>query len=159
MREVQVYPSAGKLVIGLRLAKASDSDPNAGQWSYLSGALKVDDASKSVALADLDLAAQDGEANPALQQIVAQLKQAVNIDYGISYQNLLMAANQRLTRPLKDGFRMEGKLILGAVRQGVAACRRHHARAARQRRAENPVRDVIMRRTANRKCWHRRAAR
>ena len=110
LREVQVYPSAGKLVIGLRLAKASDSDPNAGQWSYLSGALKVDDASKSVALAGLDLAAQDGEANPALQQIVAQLKQAVNIDYGISYQNLLLAANQRLTRPLKDGFRMEGKL-------------------------------------------------
>ena len=110
LSEVQVYPSAGKLVIGLRLAKASDSDPNAGQWSYLSGALKVDDASKSVALAGLDLAAQDGEANPALQQIVAQLKQAVNIDYGISYQNLLLAANQRLTRPLKDGFRMEGKL-------------------------------------------------
>jgi Domain of unknown function (DUF4403) len=110
LREVQVYPSAGKLVIGLRLAKASDSDPNAGQWSYLSGALKVDDASKSVALAGLDLTAQDGEANPALQQIVTQLKQAVNIDYGISYQNLLLAANQRLTRPLKDGFRMEGKL-------------------------------------------------
>ncbi|UPT98949.1 DUF4403 family protein [Bradyrhizobium barranii subsp. apii] len=112
LREVQVYPSAGKLVIGLRLAKTSDSDPNAGQWSYLSGALKVDDTSKSVALADLDLdlAAQDGEANPGLQSIVAQLKQAVNIDYGVSYQNLLMAANQRLTRPLKDGFRMEGKL-------------------------------------------------
>ncbi|WP_441260771.1 DUF4403 family protein [Bradyrhizobium sp. 521_C7_N1_3] len=110
LREVQVYPSAGKLVIGLRLAKTSDSDPDAGQWSYLSGALKVDDASKSVALADLDLAAQDGEPNPGLQSIVAQLKQAVNIDYGISYQNLLMAANQRLTRPLKDGFRMEGKL-------------------------------------------------
>jgi hypothetical protein len=110
LREVQLYPSAGKLVIGLRLAKASDSDPNAGQWSYLSGALKVDDASKSVALAGLDLAAQDGETSPALQQIVGQLKQAVNIDYGISYQNLLLAANQRLTRPLKDGFRMEGKL-------------------------------------------------
>lgn len=110
LREVQVYPSVGKLVIGLRLAKTSDSDPNAGQWSYLSGALKVDDASKSVALADLDLAAQDGEPNPGLQSIVAQLKQAVNIDYGISYQNLLMAANQRLTRPLKDGFRVEGKL-------------------------------------------------
>jgi hypothetical protein len=45
-----------------------------------------------------------------MQQLVAQLKQAVNIDYGISYQNLLIAANARLTRPLKEGFRMEGKL-------------------------------------------------
>jgi hypothetical protein len=38
------------------------------------------------------------------------LKNVANVDYGISYQNLLMAANERLTRPLKDGFRMEGHL-------------------------------------------------
>jgi hypothetical protein len=30
--------------------------------------------------------------------------------YAGAYQNLLEAANQRLTRPLKDGFRMEGQL-------------------------------------------------
>jgi hypothetical protein len=30
VREVQVYPSSGKLVIGLRIAKSSDSDPNCG---------------------------------------------------------------------------------------------------------------------------------
>ncbi|MGX1234787.1 hypothetical protein AB7M71_007879 [Bradyrhizobium japonicum] len=111
LREVQVYPSSGKLVIGLRLANTSDSDPNAGLWSYLAAALKIDDGNKSVGLGDLDVATQDGgQSDTALQPIVAQLKQAVNIDYGISYQNLLMAANQRLTRPLKDGFRTEGKL-------------------------------------------------
>lgn len=111
LREVQVYPSSGKLVIGLRITRASDSDPNAGQWTYLAAALKVDDGNKSIGLGDLDVATPDGgETNPALQSIIAQLKQAVNIDYGVSYQNLLMAANQRLTRPLKDGFRMEGKL-------------------------------------------------
>lgn len=32
LREVQVYPSAGKLVIGLRLAKTSDGNPDADQW-------------------------------------------------------------------------------------------------------------------------------
>ncbi|MCP3405248.1 DUF4403 family protein [Bradyrhizobium sp. CCGB01] len=111
LREVQVYPSSGKLVIGLRFTKASDSDPHAGQWTYLAAALKADDGNKSIGLGDLDVATPDGgETNPALQSIIAQLKQAVNIDYGVSYQNLLMAANQRLTRPLKDGFRMEGKL-------------------------------------------------
>lgn len=111
LREVQVYPSSGKLVIGLRLAKTSDSDPNAGQWSCLAAALKIDGGNKSIGVGDLDVAMQDGgQTDTALQQIVAQLKQAVNIDYGVSYQNLLMAANQRLTRPLKDGFRMEGKL-------------------------------------------------
>jgi Domain of unknown function (DUF4403) len=112
VREIEVYPSSGKLVIGLRTAKASDTDPNAGQWSYLSGALKVDTANKTVGLADLEMSAapDDSELASAMQQLVAQLKQAVNIDYGISYQNLLIAANARLTRPLKDGFRMEGKL-------------------------------------------------
>jgi hypothetical protein len=37
-------------------------------------------------------------------------KQLTNVSYGVAYQNLLIAANQRLTRPLKDGFRMEGNL-------------------------------------------------
>jgi hypothetical protein len=45
-----------------------------------------------------------------VQQLTAELKSAVNIDYGISYQNLVIAANQRISRPLNDGFRMEGHL-------------------------------------------------
>jgi hypothetical protein len=112
VREIEVYPSSGKLVIGLLIAKAADTDPSAGQWTYLSGALKVDTDNKTVGLADLGLSAapDDGELASAMQQLLAQLKQAVNIDYGVSYQNLLSAANERLTRPLKDGFRMEGKL-------------------------------------------------
>jgi hypothetical protein len=28
----------------------------------------------------------------------------------MAYQNLLTAANEKLTRPLKDGYRMEGRL-------------------------------------------------
>lgn len=112
VREVEVYPSSGKLVIGLRTAKASDTAADAGQWTYLSGALKVDGDSKTVGLADLNISAapDDGELASTVQQLVAQLKQAVNVDYGIAYQNLLQAANQRLTRPLKGGFRMEGQL-------------------------------------------------
>jgi hypothetical protein len=34
----------------------------------------------------------------------------MTVDYGVAYQNLLNAANEKLTRPLKDGFRMEGHL-------------------------------------------------
>ena len=37
IREVQIYPSSGKLVVGLRVAKSSDPDANAGEWAYLSG--------------------------------------------------------------------------------------------------------------------------
>ncbi len=34
----------------------------------------------------------------------------MSLDYGVAYQNLLNAANEKLSRPLKDGFRMEGHL-------------------------------------------------
>ena len=34
----------------------------------------------------------------------------MSVDYGIAYDNLLNAANTKLTRPSKDGFRMEGHL-------------------------------------------------
>lgn len=112
VREVQVYPSSGKLVIGLRIAKSSDADSSAGQWTYLSATPKVDTDNKTVGLAKIDLTASsdDSQIASAVQQLAAQLENVANIDYGISYQNLLMAANERLTRPLKDGFRMEGQL-------------------------------------------------
>jgi hypothetical protein len=42
--------------------------------------------------------------------MVAQLRDKTSVDYGIAYQNLLNATNEKLTRPLKDGFRMEGHL-------------------------------------------------
>jgi Domain of unknown function (DUF4403) len=112
VREVQVYPSSGKLVIGLRLAKSSDTDPSAGQWTYLSATPKVDTNARTFSLGEIDLttSSDDSRIRSAVQQLAAQLKNVANLDYGISYQNLLMAANERLTRPLKDGFRMEGHL-------------------------------------------------
>ena len=120
LREVQVYPSSGKLVIGLRIAKASDSDPNAGQWSYLSGALKVDDASKSVALADLDLAAQDGEGQSSL----AADRRAIEAGREHRLRRLLPEPADG-GEPAADAS-AQGRLphgrqaILGAVRQGPA---------------------------------------
>src|SRR6201991_2276899 len=53
VKDVDIYPSSGKLVIGLRIAKASDSDAGSGQWLYLSGALQVDEDGHAVRLSDL----------------------------------------------------------------------------------------------------------
>jgi len=41
---------------------------------------------------------------------VTQLRDKMSVDYGVAYENLLNAANAKLTRPLKDGYRMEGHL-------------------------------------------------
>jgi uncharacterized protein DUF4403 len=110
VRDVEVYPSSGKLVIGLHIAKASDTDSNAGQWVYLTGALQVDASGHSIRLSDLDLATNDEQLATVIDPIVTQLRDQTSIDYGVAYQNLLNAASEKLTRPLKKGFRMEGHL-------------------------------------------------
>jgi hypothetical protein len=110
VRDVDVYPSSGKLVVGLRVAKSTDSDPNAGRWVYLMGALQIDADGHAVRLSDLDVATNDAELSPIIEPIMAQLRDKMSVDYGVAYQNLLNAANEKLTRPLKDGFRMVGHL-------------------------------------------------
>jgi hypothetical protein len=110
VRDVEVYPSSGKLVIGLRIAKASDSDPNAGQWTYLTGSIQVDADGHAIRLADLSAATDDEGLASVVDPIVSQLRNKTSVDYGVAYENLLNAANAKLNRPLKDGYRMEGHL-------------------------------------------------
>jgi hypothetical protein len=112
--DVDVYPSSGKLIIGLRLAKsgdnAGDNTANDGQWIYLAGALQVDADGHAVRLSDLGLTTENADMNAVITPIIAQLNDKMSVDYGVAYQNLLDAANEKLTRSLKDGYRMEGKL-------------------------------------------------
>jgi Domain of unknown function (DUF4403) len=113
VKETQIYPSSGKLVIGVRVAKPGDADPAAGEWVYLSGALNVDPGQQSVRISNLsgDTSLPDGSEAAQLQnQILEQLKEIPDVSYGVAYQNLLNAANEHLNRPLKNGFRMEGQL-------------------------------------------------
>jgi len=113
VKEMQIYPSSGKLVIGLRVAQPGDADPATGEWIYLSSTLNVDPSQQSIRISNLaaDTSLPDGSAAAQLQnQIIGQLKQIPDVGYGLAYQNLLNAANERLNRPLKNGFRMEDKL-------------------------------------------------
>jgi hypothetical protein len=113
VKEMQIYPSSGKLVIGVRVAKPADTDPAAGEWLYLSAALNVDPGQQSIRISNLagDSSLPDGSETAQLQnQILDQLKNIPDVGYGMAYQNLLNAANERLNRPLKNGFRMEGQL-------------------------------------------------
>jgi hypothetical protein len=113
VKEMQIYPSSGKLVIGVRVAKPGDTDPAVGEWLYLSGTLNVDPSQQSIKISNLagDSSLPRGSVAAQLQeQLLDQLKEIPDIGYGLAYQNLLNAANERLNRPLKNGFRMEGHL-------------------------------------------------
>lgn len=113
LKEMQIYPSSGKLVFGVRLAKPGDTDPAGGEWLYLSGALNVDPSQQSIKISNLAGVTSLPEGSVAAQlqdQLLDQLKEIPDIGYGLAFQNLLNAANERLNRPLKNGFRMEGRL-------------------------------------------------
>jgi hypothetical protein len=110
VRDVDVYPSSGKLVIGLNVAKSGSEGTDPGKWIYLTAAVQVDADGREIRLSDLAAITSDEALGPLIDPITAQLGSRANLDYGIAYDNLLNAANARLTRPLKDGFRMEGHL-------------------------------------------------
>lgn len=110
VEDVDVYPSSGKLVLGLRVAKASDTNADAGQWIYLTGGLQVDADGHAVRFSDLAADVNDEGLASLFNPLVVQLRDKMSADYGVAYENLLNAANAKLTRPLKDGFRMEGHL-------------------------------------------------
>ncbi len=100
-------------MIGVRVAKPGDSDPAAGEWLYLSAMINADASQQSIRISNLtgDTSLPEGSLAAQLQdQVLDQLKQIPDIGYGLAYQNLLNAANERLNRPLKNGYRMEGQL-------------------------------------------------
>ena len=114
VREMQIYPSSGKLVIGVRLAKPSDTDRPPANGFICPAALNVDAGQQSIRISNLAVeqfvARRFGSGASCRTEIFDQLKEIPDISYGVAYQNLLNAANERLNRPLKNGFRMEGHL-------------------------------------------------
>ena len=113
VRDIEVYPSQGNIVIGVRLAQPSDG-PDGRNWVYLVGTPQVDSDMQSIGLPQLaatvtgDSATGGGAAS--INDLIAQLRQNLTVSYEAAYHKLLDAANQRLTRPLKNGFRMEGAI-------------------------------------------------
>jgi hypothetical protein len=108
VKEVEVYPSSGKLVVGLKIHGGSDTDAGADKWVYLQSTLEVDADGRSAHLTDPS--AEDQDVASMLKPFLEQIRDKARFDYGTAYQELIDAANKKLVRPLKDGFRMEGHL-------------------------------------------------
>jgi hypothetical protein len=113
LRDVKIYPSAGKLIVGLRIATSAETDANAGDWFYLSATPHVDGDSQTLRLPDLASAAENANAVGKLlgdDGLLETLRQQISVSYQDASRKLIAAANEKLTRPLKNGFRMEGRL-------------------------------------------------
>jgi hypothetical protein len=107
VKDIQIYPSSGKLVLGLLIGNAQNAN---GNWIYFSGTPKIDSDKKIIQLSDLAVAAGANDGSGRADQLLAQLRQTVSVSYDGAAQKLLSAANQRLVRHLQNGFRMEGHL-------------------------------------------------
>jgi hypothetical protein len=109
-----IYPSAGKLVVGLRVGASSTNA--AGEWIYLTATPKVDDATQMVAFPDLAFQADAAAASSDIAAILGnsaflqQLRQRLSVGYQAERDRFIASANAKLTRPLADGFRSEGQL-------------------------------------------------
>jgi hypothetical protein len=114
IRDVQIYPSSGKIVFALRVGKTSESDPSADEWVYLSATPQVDADRQTCKFSDL-AAADDLGQMFGNDQLLVRLRQQVDVSYRAAYQKLIGAANHSLTRPLKNGFRMEGHIASASL--------------------------------------------
>ncbi len=122
LRDIDIYPSSGKLVVGLRIAKtseiktseiktsetkASETDAAAGQWVYLTAAIQVDADGHAVRLSDLAAVTGNEQLASVIDPIITQLRDKTNVDYEIAYQNLLKRgqreADPAFKRPIPDG--------------------------------------------------------
>jgi Domain of unknown function (DUF4403) len=115
IRDVQIYPSSGKIVFALRVGKTSESDPSADEWAYLSATPQVDADRQTCKFSDLGAAADDRGQMFGNDQLLVRLRRQVDVSYRAAYQKLIDAANHSLTRPLKNGFRMEGHIASASL--------------------------------------------
>jgi hypothetical protein len=77
----------------------------------------VDADGHAVRLSELRVTTDDDKLASIIDPLLAQLHDRLSVDYGVAYQNLLNAANEKLNRPLKDGFRMAGHLSAAKLEQ------------------------------------------
>jgi hypothetical protein len=117
LREVDVYPSAGKIVVGLRVAPEGGADT----WVYITATPGVDADNQAVALQDMTLPDSIASAAPQLaalmkdSDLLQSLQQQLRMSYQAELQRILASASERLSRPLGNGFRSEGELRAAGV--------------------------------------------
>lgn len=110
VQDIEVYPSSGSLVIGARIGQS-------GERVYLAATPQADAGTGSLRFLDLaavtsGAATAQGLFDPALLQA---LREQLSVSFQGGFEQIVASANARLTRPLGDGFRSEGKLTSAGI--------------------------------------------
>jgi hypothetical protein len=117
VKDVNVYPSSGKLVIGLQFdSPPAGVDATSDGWIYMTAQSKPDAAGTTLTLdgAQLVSSTQNGSAFD-ISKILDAARQKVLADYKPRYDAVLQQANAKLTRDLSNGFRSQGSFTSANV--------------------------------------------
>jgi uncharacterized protein DUF4403 len=110
IKDVDVYPSNGKLVIGLQFnSPPAGVDATPDGWTYMTVQLKPDTAGGALSVDGSQLVA--GRSNGSTfdnSKILDALRQKILADYKPQYDAVVRQANAKLTRDLGNGFRSQG---------------------------------------------------
>ena len=110
VKDVDVYPSNGRLVIGLQCDNPpAGVDATPDGWIYMTAQLKPDAAGSTLTLdgARVGGGVPNGSALD-ISKILDVARQKVLSDYKPQYDAVLAQANAKLTRDLGNGFRSQG---------------------------------------------------
>jgi len=114
-RDIPLALGVEPIVVALRIAKTSASGSSTGEWVYLAATPQVEADRQTHKSPDRDVAAGDLGEMFGNAQLLARLRQQLEMSYRTAYQKLIDAANQNLTRQLKNCFRIEGRLASASL--------------------------------------------
>jgi hypothetical protein len=117
VKDVDVYPSNGKLVIGLQFdTPPAGVDATPDRWVYTAAQLKPDAAGTTLALDGAQLLAATPNATTLdISKIFDAARQKVLADYKPQCDAVLQQADAKLTRDLGNGFRSHGSFTSASV--------------------------------------------
>ncbi len=121
VKDVDVYPSNGKLVIGLQFdSPPSGVDATPDGWIYMTAQLKPDAGGNALTLDGAQLLAGTPNGSSLdISKIFDAARQKVLSDYKPQYDAVLSQANAKLTRDLGNGFRSQGSFTSANIEKVV----------------------------------------
>jgi hypothetical protein len=117
VKDVDVYPSNGKLAIGLQFdTPPAGVDATPDGWVYMTAQLKPDAAGNTLALDGAQLLGGTPNATTLdISKIFEVARQKVLADYKPQYDAVLQQADAKLTRDLGNGFRSHGSFTSASI--------------------------------------------
>jgi Domain of unknown function (DUF4403) len=115
VKDVDVYPSNGKLAIGVQFdTPPAGVDATPDGWIYVTAQLKRDAAGTALTLDGAQLASGT-PGTLDISKILDVARQKVLSDYKPQYDAVLQQADAKLSRDLGNGFRSQGKFSSAGV--------------------------------------------